>query len=71
MRFKVVNGIPDHLEIFFQGGLENLGDVEIPALAEDGYHRCVSRYERPAVPVLLYSHATAASGAECHQLCVF
>src|SRR5690606_19566049 len=58
------DALPDHGQVLLQAGPQGVGDVEVPALAEDGHHRGLRGQEGPEVGVLLAGDAGPAGGAK-------
>ena len=61
---KPVDGIMDHREVFGKGGPEDLGDLHIPAFAEDGDYGGIGIKEELELGVIVCGGIGAASGAK-------
>ena len=64
---KIGKGLFNHPKILLQGGAENLGDMHIPALAEDGHSRGAGADKGPDVFILLDRDMTSTGRAEGNQ----
>jgi len=65
------HGVADHGQVFFQAGFDHPGDVQVPALAEDGGGRGSAAEEGLQVMILLGTPAGLARAAESRQAGVF
>ena len=71
MFFQVGHGIGDHREIFFQTDLEDLGDMQCPRFADDGYGGGFGIKEHFDLRIVLDLHLAAAGHAEGGDLSGF
>ena len=60
-------GIADELQVAFQGDLQGVGDVDIPAFTEDGQHRCPGFHQSQEIGIILGGDLGGVRGAECGE----
>ena len=58
----------DHVQVFFQGGADNVGHMQVPALAENGLYGSAGLYQGLQQRILFGQHLGTTGGAESGNL---
>jgi len=65
--FEVGDGFPDHGQVLFRRNFQDISDMEIPGLAENGHHRGFRGNQGPDVGAFLHQQIGPAGAAEGRQ----
>jgi hypothetical protein len=70
LSFKKGHSIPNHIEIFFQGGPYDVRHVKVPTLSEDGYHIGARRKKGLHISIILRLYSRSSGAAKSCELCM-